>query len=161
MTLKEKEFSVQALDTIDRALGGILKHGIRGNSQMAQQVGLQGGSSLNASAFPILSELATTALRPSELADQTGSGRPATSRQVQQLEREGLVRRVQDEFDRRGSVLELTPRGRTIAQMSVEVRRAELQRVLAEWPEEEVLSLARLLARLQHDMEHRVFGAGE
>jgi DNA-binding MarR family transcriptional regulator len=159
--LRKRVFNVAALDEIDRALGGILRHGMRGSFQMAQQVGEQGGFSLNASAFPILSELAATALRPSELADLTGSGRPTTSRQVQYLERQGLVRRAQDEVDRRGSVLELTPRGRKIAETSVEVRRAELQRVLAEWPDEEVLSLARLLTRLEHDMEHRVFGACE
>jgi DNA-binding MarR family transcriptional regulator len=158
--LREAAFNVQALDEIDQALGGILRHGARGSFHMAQQVGEQGGLGLNASAFPILSELAASALRPSELADLTGSGRPTTSRQVQYLERQGLVRRAQDEADRRGSVLELTSQGRKIAEMSIEVRRAELQRLLAAWPEEEVLSLARLLTRLVHDMQHRVFGAG-
>jgi DNA-binding MarR family transcriptional regulator len=159
--LRKGAFNVQALDQIDQALGGILRHGARGSFQMAQQVGEQGGFGLNASAFPILSELAASALRPSELADLTGSGRPTTSRQVQCLERQGLVRRAQDEADRRGRVLELTSRGRKIAEISVEVRRAELQRLLTGWPEEEVLSLARLLTRLVHDMQHRVFGSSE
>lgn len=59
----------------------------------------------------MLAQSEQASMRPSDLADQIGLSRSATTRLVDRLERSGLVERRACGSDRRGTFVMLTPRG--------------------------------------------------
>ena len=78
---------------------------------------------------------------------------PATvSRQVQQLERAGLVQRAADADDGRVVIVELTPAGDHTLERVRQVWREMLVDMLASWPAQERASLAELLDRLATEL---------
>jgi DNA-binding MarR family transcriptional regulator len=79
------------------------------------------------------------------------------SRQVQQLERTGLVGRVGDPADRRASLLALTAEGDRVLTRMRQARRASLAQVLGGWSRADRRKLATVLTRLVDDLE-RVTG---
>ncbi|CAA9336744.1 MAG: Transcriptional regulator [uncultured Frankineae bacterium] len=73
---------------------------------------------------------------------------PSTaSRLVERAARAGLVHRTPSSVDGRRAALVLTPSGRALRARAASSRRAWLGAVVADWPDEEVLALARLLHR--------------
>ena len=86
--------------------------------------------------------------RPSDLAAFFGIGKPTLSRQVQLLERLGLVTRADDPTDRRAVVLALSEPGRAQVHRAREARRRQLRELIADWDEADVEQLAALLHRL-------------
>jgi DNA-binding MarR family transcriptional regulator len=86
-------------------------------------------------------------LRVTDLAERLGVDAPTVTRKVQQLEREGLVARREDPFDRRASRLGLTPEGKRIIAKVLAARRAWLTRLLAGWDQDDQAQFARLLSR--------------
>lgn len=86
--------------------------------------------------------------RPSDLATFFGIGKPTLSRQVQLLERLGLVDRAADPRDGRAVRLTLSENGRERVRAARTARRERLHERLREWDEAEMLRLAELLARL-------------
>lgn len=59
----------------------------------------------------MLSQAESGIMRPSDLADQVGLSRSATTRLIDRLENEALVERLACETDRRGTFVGLTPLG--------------------------------------------------
>src|SRR6266540_3876202 len=92
-----------------------------------------------------------------ELAARMGVDASTASRQVQQLERTGLVGRVGDPADRRASLLELTAEGNRVLARMRQARRASLAQVLGGWSRADRRTLAAMLTRLVDDLE-RVTG---
>ena len=73
---------------------------------------------------------------------------PSTaSRLVERAARAGLVHRTPSSVDGRRAALVLTPSGRALRARAASSRRAWLGAVVGDWPDEEVLALARLLHR--------------
>lgn len=149
-----------AIETIDMALGRILRQGRRGVALIAREVGDSRGIELSSWAFPILTELSRGPLRPSELAQRIGTSRPTMTRQLQQLEDKSLVCRERGEIDRRGIVLKLTERGIELARASRSTRRMELRRILEHWPAEQIDMFASLLSRLDHEIAFGPYSSG-
>ncbi len=74
------------------------------------------------------------------------------SRLVEQSVAEGYVERRSSEADRRRTQLRLTPSGERLLERSTEVRGRMLGRATSGWDDEELMTLAGLLARLQTDL---------
>ena len=72
------------------------------------------------------------ALSLSTLADELVISLPATSRAVDVLVQRGEVSRIEDARDRRSKLVSITPRGRRSFEKLVAVRRAGVERLLAE-----------------------------
>jgi DNA-binding MarR family transcriptional regulator len=141
---------------IEQALTRLVR---RGNQpRVHERLAARAGVSLDRAAYAALCRVQEAGpLRLSELAARMGVDASTASRQVQQLERTGLVGRVGDPDDRRASLLELTAEGDRVLTRMRRARRGSLDRVLAGWSAADRRVLAALLTRLVDDLE-RVTG---
>lgn len=78
-----------------------------------------------------LSEAEAGTLRMAELAGAVLLSRSGLTRLVDRMEREGLVERLPDEFDRRGVCVAMTPAGRDALRRSAPVHLAGVERYFA------------------------------
>ncbi|GAA1915595.1 MarR family transcriptional regulator [Nocardioides lentus] len=90
------------------------------------------------------------AARVSDVATAQHIGLPVASRQVRQLEDDGLVAREVAPEDRRAHRLTLTAHGRALLERVHADLIASIDTVLGDWDPEDAVALARLMARL-HD----------
>jgi DNA-binding MarR family transcriptional regulator len=89
------------------------------------------------------------AMRPSEVADGIGLSRSATTRLVDRLERDGLVKRDTCPTDRRGSFVSLTPRGERLFMSAGRVHlRGIDEHVGSHLTAQEMADLRRILTKL-------------
>ncbi|MGI4893935.1 MAG: MarR family winged helix-turn-helix transcriptional regulator [Janthinobacterium lividum] len=86
--------------------------------------------------------------RPSDLAAFFSIGKPTLSRQVQLLERLGLVSRGADPTDGRAVRLTLSPEGLQKVHAARAARRQRLFTLLEDWPADDMTRLASLVGRL-------------
>ncbi|MFB9378282.1 MarR family winged helix-turn-helix transcriptional regulator [Kineococcus gynurae] len=86
--------------------------------------------------------------RPSDLAAFFGIGKPTLSRQVQLLERLGLVARAADPSDGRAVRLMLSPLGTQQVHAARKARRDRLHDLLSSWTTDDIATFATLLGRL-------------
>jgi DNA-binding MarR family transcriptional regulator len=92
-------------------------------------------------------------VRAADLATRLGLHKSTLSRGLAQLETLGLVERQQDPTDARARLVALSADGaRRLNQVTSE-RRARLSAVLDRWDEADLAALARLLDRLNSDLE--------
>ena len=116
-----------------------------------------GEMDLDRSAYSILCQLADTGRqRLGALANAFGLDPSTITRQVQALERAGLVARHPDDEDRRASILDLTDEGRTVLEHTRSYRRERLEQVLGDWAEADRERLARLLTRFNASIQRLV-----
>jgi DNA-binding MarR family transcriptional regulator len=87
-------------------------------------------------------------IRPSDLAEYFGVGKPTISRQLKVLEELGLIERRADPADGRAHLLALTGEGRRRLDTIRVARRERFHALLGTWPEEDARILATMLARL-------------
>jgi DNA-binding MarR family transcriptional regulator len=87
--------------------------------------------------------------RMTELASSVGVTGATITRQIQELERKGLVLRLQDEQDGRASVVRLTEAGRRVAEVSSEARRDLLLESAQGWSDDELEQMIVFHQRLQ------------
>ena len=107
-----------------------------------------GEMNLDRSAYGILCRLADEGpQRLGALAGAFGLDPSTITRQVQALEKAGLVRRRSDDGDRRAFILDLTDEGRTVLAHTRAYRRERLEELLADWPETDRTEFARLLTK--------------
>lgn len=107
------------------------------------------GVALDASGYPIL--LLLEAQGPERLSDQAahlGVDPSTLSRQVDKLERLGLVERQADPRDQRAVMVVLTVAGRRICRKLKATRRASIEEVLEGWTDAERELFAELIDRL-------------
>jgi DNA-binding MarR family transcriptional regulator len=137
---------------IEQALTRLMR---RGNQpRVHERLAARAGVSLDRAAYAALCRVHEAGpLRLSELATRMGVDVSTASRQVQQLERAGLVGRVTDPVDRRASLLELTAEGDRVLARMRKARRASLTQVLAGWSPKDRRTLAAVLTRLVDDLE--------
>ncbi|MFE0487031.1 MULTISPECIES: MarR family winged helix-turn-helix transcriptional regulator [Streptomyces] len=95
-------------------------------------------------------------LRIGEIADRMQVVGPHVTRQVQNLEKHRLVRRVTDPLDRRASLVEPTEAGDEAAHRYVATLLGWFAEVLADWPRQDREDLLRLLARFADDVAARL-----
>ncbi len=108
-----------------------------------------GEMDLDRSAYGILCRLADEGpQRLGMLATAFGLDPSTITRQVQALERAGLVRRHPDEEDRRASILDLSEEGQVALERTRSFRRGRLEEVLSDWPSDDRTEFARLLVKV-------------
>lgn len=91
-------------------------------------------------------------MRPSAVADALHLDLSSVSRQVATLEREGWLERDRDPADSRACLVDLTASGREALQRVRAGKVAHLQRMLAEWSEDDLAAFAGQLHRLRTDV---------
>jgi DNA-binding MarR family transcriptional regulator len=140
-----------AVGRIDDALNTLVRRtqGPRAQEQLSARAGL----SLERAAYPLLRRISEAeTVRTSDVATALSVDVSTVSRQVKQLELEGLVARNPDPSDGRASVLALTPAGHEALDRLRQARREVLSEVVAGWPAQERSTLAELICRLADDM---------
>ncbi|MFC9431120.1 MarR family winged helix-turn-helix transcriptional regulator [Streptomyces sp. NPDC056987] len=112
------------------------------------------GITLDRPAFSVLMSLhlAGEPLRISRIAETMQIVQPHVTRQVQQLERRGLVRRIGDPNDRRVSLIEPTAKGAAAAEGYARTLLGWFTGAVAHWPDQDRKDLGRLLSRLADDV---------
>lgn len=101
------------------------------------------------------------AMRLSELARRTETDPGILTRQVNAMERQGLVERRPDPSDGRAALVHMLPKGRRIAQRLREVQDEVLGGQLAAWSPSDLERAADLMERLIRDVRPRWEGETE
>jgi len=91
-------------------------------------------------------------LRVGEIAERMQVVGPHVTRQVNGLERQGLVRRITDPLDQRARLVEPTPEGAAASERYMRTVFGWFDDALADWPERDRKELGRLLGRLIDDL---------
>lgn len=112
------------------------------------------GLNLDRPALGVLVSLrmAGTPLRIGEIAERMQVVGPHVTRQVQALERRGLVQRVGDPHDRRASLIEPTPAGNEATDRYTGTMIAWFTDAIRDWTGQDRQDLARLLGKLADDV---------
>jgi DNA-binding MarR family transcriptional regulator len=112
------------------------------------------GPGMDRPAVGVLVSLRTAGrpLRIGEIADRMQVVGPHVTRQVQALEKRGLVRRVADPHDRRASLIEPTAAGTEATDRYMTSVLGWFAQAVADWPQQDRDDLGRLLARLADDV---------
>jgi DNA-binding MarR family transcriptional regulator len=92
-------------------------------------------------------------LSSGELTRRVGRQGPTTVVAVQLLEREGLVKVLKSDHDRRKSFVRLTPRGRRMAATMSPLIRDVNERAMADLSDGEIRTFKRLIVRIQRRLD--------
>lgn len=117
----------------------------RDNHRLARTIGLSGAE------LRVLFTLRRAGppyeLRPTDLFESLLVPSGTMTRQIDRLERMGYVERNDDPDDKRGALVRLTERGRTVADdtLTVAVRDSRVSRATAQLPPDDKAVLARIL----------------
>lgn len=103
--------------------------------------------------YPVLFALREGPLRIGDLAERTLSDASTTSRQVTHLDRHGLVEKLPDPLDGRAQVVGLTGEGGELVATIAQRRDGWFAHVLADWPDEDLHTLASYLDRFTDTLE--------
>lgn len=91
--------------------------------------------------------------RPSELLAESLLSSGAVTNRIDRVEAAGLVERLRDPNDRRGVIVQLTPRGRELADRAIEQHLLHWKELLSGLSGPQHKALTGLLAQLLADME--------
>jgi DNA-binding MarR family transcriptional regulator len=143
-----------AVEELTTALTGLLQALQRLRAELARSGGTD--TERERAAHVLLFPLCLTGpVRQTELADLVHTDPSTVSRHVARLVEQGLVTRVPDERDRRASLLVVTERGTATAEAMRRERADHLRDVTADWDEQDLATLARLMRRLTEDIGRR------
>jgi DNA-binding MarR family transcriptional regulator len=140
------------------AMQDIMRRSAPAISDVTKKIRRVHGVTVNPSLFRILGELGDSASRLAQLADAVGVSQSTMSLHVQELQRNGLITRSQDESDSRSSVIQLSDKGRQVWGMVEDLRESVFGQVFVGWSEKEVWMLADLLVRLRDEVATRKSG---
>ena len=110
---------------------------------------------VDATAYPILFNLAAEPRRVSVLAELVHSDVSTVSRQVSTLEGHGLVAKVSDPADGRAQVVQLSDEGKTLLAGIQQQRTEWFRELMGEWTPEEASDFAGHLERFGADLERQ------
>ncbi len=96
------------------------------------------------------------AMRITDIAAIVGVDAPAVTRKIQQLEQQGYVTRLSDSTDRRAVLIVLTDEGQIVVDRILEVHRAMLVRLVAEWSDDELATFAAQLTKFTQSLTTEV-----
>lgn len=94
-------------------------------------------------------------LNPTALYRESLLSSGAITNRIDRVEREGLVKRLPDPNDRRGTIVRLTAKGRSLADRSIKLHFEALTETLSALNRAERDQLAALLSKLLLSAEHR------
>ncbi|MGP2438827.1 MarR family winged helix-turn-helix transcriptional regulator [Streptomyces sp. JW3] len=126
--------------------------------RLTEQAMDRAGLALDRPAMTVLLSvhLADRPLRIGEIAERMQVVGPHVTRQVQELERRGLVRRIADPHDRRASLIEPTEEGAAATDRYTTTLMGWFTEAIGHWPEQDRADLGRLLRRLVTDVSARL-----
>jgi DNA-binding MarR family transcriptional regulator len=134
---------------VEQEITILLRRGRAVSGEMAREI----HPDLDQHAYGLLHRLAEVGpCRPSDLAAHFGIGKATTSRQLACLEDLGLVSRQPDPHDGRAHLLGLTEEGRTRLYRVRAIRQLRMRQRIATWPQEDIATFARLLARFNQTL---------
>ncbi|PZS29336.1 MAG: MarR family transcriptional regulator [Pseudonocardiales bacterium] len=134
-----------ALPEVERELSLLLRRARALSAELSREI----HPDIDAGGYALLSTLTEAGpLRANDLAELFGVDKSSISRQVQRLERLGLLERRHDDSDRRALLLGATPEGRRRLAAAADARRLRFRARLGAWNEADVTHLAALLRRL-------------
>jgi DNA-binding MarR family transcriptional regulator len=110
-------------------------------------------------AYQCLFQLTDRPARSGELAERLYADPSTISRHVAHLVRLGYVRREADPQDGRATILVATDSGRERVAALRKKRGEELQRLMSDWPDEDIDSLTRLMGRFVDGAEAALSGS--
>ena len=110
---------------------------------------------VDATAYPILFNLAAEPRRVSVLAELVHSDVSTVSRQVSTLEGHGLVAKVSDPADGRAQVVQLSAEGKTLLAGIQQQRTEWFRELMGDWTPEEASDFAGHLERFGADLERQ------
>jgi DNA-binding MarR family transcriptional regulator len=120
-----------------------------GRTRRHDEIRLSSGVALDRAAIVVLRALDESGpIRPADLAELLLLDRPHISRQIQVLEREGLVSVTADPKDARARRVATTPAGRLAADQLRGASRDAMARALHDWSAEDLSRLGELLSEL-------------
>lgn len=132
------------LNTIEQELTVLLRRARGAYGRAAREI----EPSLEPAAYGLLLRLAeVSSCRVTDLATFFSIGKPTVSRQLQMLERSGLIRREADVQDGRAVRFALTELGSRRLTQTRQARRDRLRAGLSTWADHDVELLGQLLAR--------------
>jgi DNA-binding MarR family transcriptional regulator len=132
-------------DALERELGVFWRRSRAAADRLSREVHPE----LDSAAYGLLVHLRDRgSMRPSDLAAYVGVGKATISRQLKALEDLKLVERQADPVDGRAHLVALTHNGQRRLEAVRSARRQRLNARLSNWPEDDIRTLARLLARL-------------
>lgn len=140
--------SDQMWSVLDNAMMSLIPNGAKGRDYIAERVSQIVQARVTVPAMPLLVKLAEGPMRITELGALVGASSSTITRQIQDMERQGLVVRQTDDKDGRATVISLSDKGMRARQVSLEVRVATLKEGLSDWSEEDLQLLAPLLEKL-------------
>lgn len=122
--------------------------------RLAERAAEAAGLNLDRPALGVLItvRMAGAPLRIGEIAERMQVVGPHVTRQVQALERRGLVQRVADPLDRRASLIEPTPAGTEAMDRYSGTMIAWFTDAIRDWTGQDRQDLARLLGKLADDV---------
>ena len=145
-------FGAGGVDLVTTSLGLLTRQA--GLMRLHDLVSARAGLTLERSAYPLLNEILALGGtgRLSDIAAGLKVAVPTVSRQVRQLEDQGLVARTQDPIDGRAVLLEVTAAGLdALCRMRDEWRKTVAE-ILGPWPEKDREILGELLERFSLDL---------
>jgi DNA-binding MarR family transcriptional regulator len=143
------------LEDLQRSLGSLLR--LHASRRVFAERASAAGVVISQPGFALLSQADEgSAVTLGDLGRGTHMDPSAVGRQVRQLEEAGLLVRSTDPDDRRVTRVRATAKGRAVRRRLADAGRAHVAEALTEWSAHDRQELARLLARLVHDLRaHR------
>lgn len=134
------------LEQLEQALGRL--HRAWSRNRRWENITLQAGVNLDRTSAIVLQVIAHSdkaAYKLHEVAETLDIEAPAITRKVQLLEELGLLKKQADKKDGRAFVLQLTLKGRVVADRLHEAKREYLRSIVSSWSIAERRELAHLL----------------
>ncbi|OGX35530.1 MAG: hypothetical protein A3C36_05490 [Omnitrophica WOR_2 bacterium RIFCSPHIGHO2_02_FULL_52_10] len=103
--------------------------------------------------FTIITIAEGAPIRLSELSQKLNISAPTVTGIVDRLEKLAYVRRIPDRADRRAINVDLTPKGRALAQKFKSTIKSKWKELLAQLPEKEQEQYAAILRKIQRNMQ--------
>lgn len=140
----------EALNTVEQQISLFWRRARSVSYQLSRQV----HPDLEPAAYGLLAVIRREGpIRLTELALNIGVGKPSVSRQIAFLESIGLVFKEADPLDGRAQSIRLTEKGEEKMHQVQDARRQDFRERLAEWPVEELRTLAEYMAKLNSTFE--------
>jgi len=148
---------------VQRLLGALVDlHRITGSPKVAKSGTARTALDMSDVAATVLRHIAANGpLRPAAASDRLHMLPSALSRQLNNLEDDGLVERVPSPGDKRGSLVRATRRGRALVRRIEQTEQQLLGEQLHDWSDTELRRLVGLMDRLVHDLRTPVAVAEE
>ncbi len=144
-------------DALGRALIDLM--GMMNSPRQDDLLIAEAGVTLDRALFPLLVKIGMAGtINVVDLADLAGRDHSTVSRQIARLEALGLIARRPGQADRRVRDAILTDEGKATVQALTAARRRLMNRFMADWPDQDRVETARLVAKLAATLKTAVDG---